>query len=95
MRARAVSQPLKKTVVIANRLGLHARPVMTFVELACSFKCRITVRGRNQEVDGKSTLLMMTLGATRGTQLEIEADGPDAQQALDSLAELVERGFDE
>ncbi|MBL1216882.1 MAG: HPr family phosphocarrier protein [Planctomycetes bacterium] len=90
-----MSQLLKRTVVISNRLGLHARPVMTFVELASTFECRITVRGRNQEVDGKSTLLMMTLGATRGTELEIEADGPDAKQALDSLAELVDRGFDE
>lgn len=83
------------TVKIFNKLGMHARPAMSFVELANTFKSTVTVRKASQAVDGKSIMQMMMLAATKGTQLEIEASGPDAEQALDQLAALVKRGFDE
>ena len=70
-------------VTIENKLGLHARPAMLFVETACKHKAAIAVRRADQDeiVDGKSIMQMMMLAATRGTKLEITADGPDAISA--------------
>ena len=83
------------TVTIANRLGLHARPAMAFVDMANRYKSRIVVRKDSQVVDGKSIMQMMMLAATEGTELEIEAHGDDADKALEKLTDLVARGFDE
>jgi phosphotransferase system HPr (HPr) family protein len=82
-------------VTIVNRLGLHARPAMTFVDLASSFKSDILVKRGDQEVDGKSIMHMMMLAATKGTTLEVIANGPDAEQACVALKKLVDSGFDE
>ncbi len=83
------------TVVIQNKLGMHARPAMAFVELANQHKAQVTVRKAEQAVDGKSIMQMMMLAATKGTELEIEAAGPDADEALENLVALVHRKFDE
>jgi phosphocarrier protein HPr len=83
------------TVTIVNRLGLHARPAMTFVDLAAQFQSEITVRRGDQEVDGKSIMHMMLLAATKGTALEVVAVGPDCEQACAALKKLVDGGFDE
>lgn len=92
----AVSDRCSITVTIVNRLGLHARPAMSFVDLASTFASEITVkRGGDQEVDGKSIMHMMMLAATKGTDLEITAQGPDAQKACEALKKLVDGGFDE
>lgn len=85
----------RQTVTIANRLGLHARPAMAFVDLANRYKSRILVRKDSQVVDGKSIMQMMMLAATQGTELQIEAHGNDADKACDTLVALVDRGFDE
>jgi phosphocarrier protein HPr len=82
-------------VTIVNRLGLHARPAMTFVDLASSFKSDVTVRRGDQEVDGKSIMHMMMLAATKGTVLEVTANGADAEAACAALKKLVDSGFDE
>jgi phosphocarrier protein len=83
------------TVTIVNRLGLHARPAMTFVDLAGTFKSEITVKRADQEVDGKSIMHMMMLAATKGTTLEVTASGPDCEAACAALKKLVDGGFDE
>lgn len=82
-------------VTIRNRLGLHARPAMDFVDIANAHQSNVTVRRDQQEVDGKSIMQMMMLAATKGTELEILADGPDADAVCKALKELVDRGFDE
>lgn len=82
-------------VTITNRLGLHARPAMCFVDAATAYSCNITVRRQDQAVDGKSIMQMMMLAATKGTELEIVAEGPDADAAVAALKKLVESGFDE
>lgn len=85
-------------VKIRNRLGMHARPAMVFVETASDFESEVTVcRTDNpgEAVDGKSIMQVMMLAATQGTELRIEAQGPDARQACDKLAKLIEGGFDE
>ncbi len=82
-------------VQITNKLGLHARPAMSFVDAASAFKASVLVKRTEQEVDGKSIMQMMMLAATRGTELEIIADGEDADAALAALVKLVQSGFDE
>lgn len=82
-------------VTIVNRLGLHARPAMAFVDLASSFACSVTVRRAEQEVDGKSIMHMMMLAATKGTNLGITCEGNDADKACEALKKLVDSGFDE
>lgn len=83
------------TVTISNRLGLHARPAMSFVDLAGSFKSSVSVSRAAQTVDGKSIMQMMMLAATKGTELLVKADGPDAEAACAALKKLVDSGFDE
>ena len=83
------------TVTISNRLGLHARPAMAFVDLAGTFKSSVLVTRGPQAVDGKSIMQMMMLAATKGTELVVKADGPDADQACGALKRLVDSGFDE
>ncbi len=82
-------------VTIINRLGLHARPAMTFVDLAGTFQSRITVAKGDTAVDGKSIMQMMMLAAAKGSELEIAAEGPDADTACTALHALVQSGFDE
>lgn len=84
-------------VKILNKLGLHARPAMTFAEKAGEFTSTITVRRSDStdEVDGKSIMQMLMLAGTMGTELEIIADGDDASDALETLHALVSARFDE
>ena len=82
-------------VIIKNRLGLHARPAMSFVDVANGFASDIRVKKGEQVVDGKSIMQMMMLAATQGTELIVAAAGADAEAALTALSALVERKFDE
>lgn len=83
------------TVTVVNRLGLHARPAMTFVDLAMTFPCQVKVRKGDTEVDGKSIMQMMMLAASKGTQLQITAEGEQAEKACKALKTLVDGGFEE
>ena len=78
-----------------HQLGLHARPAMTFVDTASGFACDVRVRKGTQSVDGKSIMQVMMLAATQGTELEVCAEGDDADKAVKALCDLVNRGFDE
>jgi phosphotransferase system HPr (HPr) family protein len=88
-------QVVSRTVVIQGRQGLHARPADLFVKLANRFQCQIEVVKAGERVDGKSILAILTLAAEQGTALTLQATGPDAEAALDALAELVESNFGE
>jgi phosphotransferase system HPr (HPr) family protein len=83
----------RRMVTIVNPQGLHARPADLFVRLANQFESAIGVRKGNETVDGKSILSILTLAATEGTELEIQANGSDAEAALEALCSLVEHGF--
>ncbi len=86
----------KAEIEIKNADGLHMRPAMQFVDVANQFESDITVSNGENDVDGKSIMQMSMLAATCGTELKITAQGPDAQQAIDVLRELVEKKmFDE
>ncbi len=83
------------TVTIINKLGLHARPAMSFVDTASSFTSDIKVGKDDQTADGKSIMQLMMLAAPKGTELKIDAQGPDAEQAIAALVNLVASKFDE
>ncbi len=78
------------TVEIKNAEGLHMRPAMQFVDTASRFNCEIVVSNEQTEADGKSIMQMSMLAATCGTRLHLRAEGPEAEQALEALRELVE-----
>jgi len=82
-------------VCISNIQGLHARPVMRFVDVASQFASKIRVRKGDLDVDAKSPMEMMLLEAVQGTVLRLVAEGDDAQQALKALADLVDSKFGE
>ncbi len=86
---------VQREVRIVNRQGLHARPVMRFVDLAHQFQSVINVQKGDQAVDGKSPMEMILLEATQGTTLVLTAKGGDASEAVEALAKLVESGFGE
>jgi len=92
-----VSNLAKATVTILNKLGLHARPAMMFVETASKFDAAVQVRRSDQSevLDGKSIMQMMMLAATQGTKIEITATGREATDAVQTLIALVESRFDE
>ena len=84
---------LSRRVTIRNSQGLHARPAEMFARLATQFDATIEVIKEGQRVDAKSILHILTLGAEQGQELLLEATGPEAQDALDALAELTENEF--
>ncbi len=84
-----------RRVTISNRAGLHARPCHAVVTTAMGFQSKLTVVGEGREVNGKSILELMTLGAAQGAELELRAEGEDAAQLLDSLEALIQSGFGE
>lgn len=86
---------IEKDFVIPNRLGLHARPAALFVQEAAKFKSSILVNKDGLEINGKSVMGLMLLAAEHGAKLKIKADGPDEAQALEALAKLFVRKFDE
>lgn len=86
-----------REVEVPNEEGLHARPVMRFVDLASGYRSNVWVTnlsGKKERVDGKSAMHMMLLEATQSSILKIEAHGDDATEAVEALAALVEAGFD-
>jgi phosphocarrier protein HPr len=85
--------PIRRTVTILNKQGLHVRPAERFAKTAMQFASRVEVICQGQRVDAKSIMHLLTLGARQGTELVLEALGDDAQQAVDALAQLVEDGF--
>jgi phosphotransferase system HPr (HPr) family protein len=86
---------VSRQVVVNNPQGIHARPADLLVRLAKQFQSKIELVRENQRVDAKSILELLTLGAVQGTALVLEAEGPDAEQALSAIAELFAANFAE
>jgi phosphocarrier protein HPr len=82
-----------RQVEITNSWGLHVRPAQKFVELASRYQADIRVRHNGIEVDGKSILSFMMMAAECGARLDLEARGPDADEAIEALAGLVSARF--
>lgn len=84
-----------RSVDIINKRGLHARASAKFVKLASSFEAEVRVSKDGQTVDARSIMGLMMLAAGPGSAIEIEAEGSESAAALEALAELVARRFDE
>ena len=84
-----------KDVTVENQVGLHARPATFFIQKANEFKSSIWVEKEERRVNAKSLLGILSLGIVGGTQIRVIADGPDEQEAVEGLVELVESGFSE
>jgi phosphocarrier protein len=84
-----------RQVEITNSLGLHLRPADKFVKLALRYQSEIRVHYNGNQFNGKSILDLTTLAAECGTRLELEARGPDAQDAVEALAALILARFHE
>ena len=86
---------VERSVTILNKNGLHARPAAEIVKAAARFKSDITITRDDIEVNGKSIMGVMMLAAECGSSIMIRADGPDAEQAVDAIRQLVAEGFGE
>jgi phosphocarrier protein HPr len=86
---------IEQQTTIKNKLGLHARAASKFVGLAQRFAATITVVNGDQSANGKSIMSMMILQATRGTTLNIRADGEDEAAALEQIIALIDNLFEE
>lgn len=89
------NKSLSRTVTVRNAQGLHARPANLLVRAASEFEATIMIGKGSALVDCKSILSLLTLGAAEGTELLVTAEGADAQEAIQSIEELFELGFDE
>ena len=86
---------IEREATIVNQEGLHARPAARIVRLANSFDSEIEISKDGFGVNGKSIMGVMMLAAECGSSITIKADGPDAERAVEALAQLVANGFGE
>jgi phosphocarrier protein HPr len=85
----------EKEMTIVNRLGMHARPAAMFVRIASRYRCEIWVEKDGEEINGKSIMGLMMLAAGQGSKLRVRCEGPDAQEALAELEQLIAGRFNE
>jgi phosphocarrier protein HPr len=95
MESPPVVEKPKVVVTICNRKGLHARASAKFVRCAESFNAAVWVTREGQTVGGTSIMGLMMLAAGPGSTIEIEADGPEAPEAIEALVQLVASRFGE
>jgi phosphocarrier protein HPr len=80
---------IKKKIIVQNKQGLHARPAALFVQVANKFDSRVTVVRDEEEVNGKSIMGILMLGAEKGSEILIQIEGEDAEQAMVELEKIV------
>ena len=98
MSAKKIPDPkavLTKEFLVANKLGIHARPAALFVKTANRFACEIFVEKDGEKVNGKSIMGLMMLAAGPGSKVMVSAQGTDASQALIELEKIFKQKFDE
>jgi len=84
-----------RTVIIVNRLGLHARAAAKLVKLASGFQSRVLIVARQKTADAKSIFSVLLLAATQNTEIEVTAEGPDEEAAISALCQLIADKFGE
>ncbi|NLK39727.1 MAG: HPr family phosphocarrier protein [Clostridiales bacterium] len=82
-----------RRVTIQNSVGLHARPATFFIQKANSYKSSIWLEKDDRRVNAKSLLGVLSMGIVKGTTVTLFADGPDEDQALEGLADLIDKDF--
>jgi len=86
---------IEKRLTIINKLGLHARAAAKLVTTASQFQANIRISRDSREIDGKSIMSVMMLAASKGTELQLSAEGEDEQAALEALENLINNRSDE
>ncbi|GMV10096.1 MAG TPA: HPr family phosphocarrier protein [Gemmatimonadaceae bacterium] len=86
---------VERSVEVVNKNGIHARPAAEIVKTAGKFRSHITLAREELEVNGKSIMGVMMLAAECGSQVQLRAEGPDAQEAVEALASLISSKFGE
>jgi phosphocarrier protein len=86
---------IKKTATISNKLGLHARASAKFTKLAGSFPCEVWISKGERRVNAKSIMGVMMLAAGIGSEVELETEGDQSQEAMDALLALIDDKFGE
>jgi phosphocarrier protein HPr len=86
---------ISRPVTIVNRLGLHARAATRLVNCSSEFASEIIIKKGTRSINGKSIMGVLTLAASPGTELVIEASGNDEEQAIDAVARLILNRFGE
>ena len=86
---------IRTTLVISNKLGLHARASAKLTKLASSFKCEVFMSRNSRRVNAKSIMGIMMLAAGLGSEVELETEGQDEQAASDAITALVNDKFGE
>ncbi len=86
---------LSEQITIINKLGLHARAASKLVNCASQFESEVFIIRDNNRVNAKSIMGVMMLAASQGTEITLEADGVDEQEALQAIVDLIQNRFDE
>jgi len=86
---------LQQEVEIINKLGLHARASAKLTQVAGRFHANVWVGRNGRRVNAKSIMGVMMLAAAKGSKLTVEADGPDEEQAMDAVTQLIAARFEE
>ena len=86
---------ISRTVVVRTPRGLHLRPWNQFAELAQKFDAQVVVSKGGTQADGRSTMQLLTLAAVEGAELQVEAQGPAAEEAVAALCEFIDKLFEE
>ncbi|MFT5117159.1 MAG: phosphocarrier protein HPr [Kiritimatiellia bacterium] len=86
---------IKKSLVIINKLGLHARAAAKLTGLAGRFSSKIELSVKDKTVDCKSVMSLMLLAASKGTPIELTTDGKDEVDAINAIEALINNRFDE
>ncbi len=86
---------ISKEVTVLNSVGLHARPATYFIQKANSYKSSLWVECGDRRANAKSLLGILSLGITKGTRINIIADGADETDALEGLSNLILAGFND
>lgn len=89
------SERLSRTLIIRNKLGLHARAATKLAQLTHQFSATVRVRQGQQEVDASSVMCLLLLASGQGKEIEVSATGDDAAEALAAVSQLIEARFDE
>lgn len=84
-----------ETITIVNKLGLHARAAAKLVNTASRFRSDVRLRADSREANAKSIMGVMMLAASKGTELTLETDGPDEDEAFDTVKDLIADKFGE
>ena len=82
-------------IIVNNEVGLHARPATFFIQKANEFKSTMMVEKDERKVNAKSLLGVLSLGITKGTSIVITAEGPDEEEAVNALCDLIASNFGE